>query len=183
LDHNNTPDMGMSIYMNGCSCEHLWNEVNANHGYCNDCKVGGMRIGMTYVPMQPWEEPFELAEGVTLQPADIRELQLAKAAVRAGAETLLAASGVSAAELDGVYLTGGFGAGLNIKNAIALGILPEVSAEKIRVLGNCSGAGAVRALLEPTAYGSLKSAAAKAQTVSLDGNPEFTERFMEYMYF
>lgn len=129
------------------------------------------------------EEPFELAEGVTLQPADIRELQLAKAAVRAGAETLLAASGVSAAELDGVYLTGGFGAGLNIKNAIALGLLPEVSAEKIRVLGNCSGAGAVRALLEPAAYGSLKSAAAKAQTVSLDGNPEFTERFMEYMYF
>ena len=64
MDHNNTPDMGMSIYMNGCSCEHLWNEVNANHGYCNDCKVGGMRIGMTYVPMQPWEEPYGLEKGL-----------------------------------------------------------------------------------------------------------------------
>ena len=41
------PDMG-SIYMN---C-------------CNDCKVGGMRIGMTYVPMQPWETPYGLDKGL-----------------------------------------------------------------------------------------------------------------------
>ena len=129
------------------------------------------------------EEPFELAQGVVLQPSDIRELQLAKAAVRAGAETLLSLSGISASELDEVYLTGGFGAGLNVDNAIRLGLLPDVLPKKVKALGNCSGAGAVKALLEPAAYGTLRSVASRAQTVSLDGNPDFTEKFMEYMYF
>lgn len=129
------------------------------------------------------EEAFTLAEGVELQPADIRELQLAKAAVRAGAETLLAEAEISPSELDCVYLTGGFGAGLNVANALKLGLLPEVSPEKVRVLGNCSGAGAVKALLEPEAYGVLRSIAVKAKTIPLDGNPGFTDRFMEYMTF
>lgn len=42
MNHNNKPDMGMPIYMNEC----------------DQCTVGGMRIGMTYVPMQPWEAPY-----------------------------------------------------------------------------------------------------------------------------
>ena len=61
MNQNNTPDMGMSIYVNGCSCEHLWNEVNEMNSNCN---VGGMRIGMTYTPMQPWETPYDFDKGL-----------------------------------------------------------------------------------------------------------------------
>lgn len=64
MNHNNTPEMGMQIYMNGCSCSNLWNEVNETNDGCNDCKVGGMRIGMTYTPMQPWETPYGLDKGL-----------------------------------------------------------------------------------------------------------------------
>lgn len=64
MDHNKTPDMGMSISMNDCSCGHLWEEVNSMHSDCNDCSVGGMRIGMTYTPMQPWEKPYDLERGL-----------------------------------------------------------------------------------------------------------------------
>lgn len=60
MNHNNTPDMGMSIYMNGCSCGHLWDEIERTD---RDCNVAGMRIGMTYVPMQPWEETYDLGTG------------------------------------------------------------------------------------------------------------------------
>ena len=128
-------------------------------------------------------KPRELAEGVTLQPQDVRELQLAKSAVRAGAETLLEAAGLSAADLDEVLLTGGFGAGLDKGNALALGLLPEVPEDKVRALGNCAGAGAVRTLLDPMALAELERAAGKAKTVQLDGNPSFSEKFMEYMTF
>lgn len=63
MDHNKMPDMG-SIYMNGCGCSNLWNEVNTGRNGDNDCKVGGMRIGMTYTPMQPWETPYGLDKGL-----------------------------------------------------------------------------------------------------------------------
>ena len=128
-------------------------------------------------------EPYEIAEGVTLQPQDVRELQLAKSAVRAGAETLLEKAGLTAADLDEVLLTGGFGAGLDKGNALALGLLPEVPAEKVRALGNCAGAGAVRTLLFPEALAELETAVAKAATIQLDGNPSFSEKFMEHMLF
>lgn len=64
MDYNRTPDMGMSIYMNGCSCGHLWDEISSMRNNCSDCKVGVMRIGMTYTPMQPWEEPYGLEKGL-----------------------------------------------------------------------------------------------------------------------
>ncbi len=85
MNHNRTPDMGMSIYMNGCSCGCLWDEVQANetreaevhtaeteertHTRDDDdcqpqCNFEGWKLAMAYVPMQPWEEPFDLDRGL-----------------------------------------------------------------------------------------------------------------------
>lgn len=47
MDYNRTPEQGMKIYLNGCSC-----------GF------DSLPVGMTYVPMQPWEEIFELDKGL-----------------------------------------------------------------------------------------------------------------------
>ena len=68
-----------SIYLNGCSCECLWNELHledtarrrrememgsdGNNGMPNN-DFASWPLGMTYVPMQPWEEPFDLAKGL-----------------------------------------------------------------------------------------------------------------------
>lgn len=129
------------------------------------------------------EEPFEIAEGVTLLPRDIREFQLAKAAVRAGAETLLESTGITARELDAVLLTGGFGAGLNIENGISLGLLPDVPPTRVKALGNCAGAGAVRALLDPTSITEFQRMRERAATIRLDGDAGFTDKFSKYMWF
>lgn len=129
------------------------------------------------------EAPCEITDGVTLTPADIREFQLAKAAVRAGAETLLECAGLTADELDGVLLTGGFGTGLCVENALELGLLPGVAAEKVRALGNCAGAGAVRTLLDPMSIAELERVSCRAETVRLDGDAGFAEKFAEYMIF
>lgn len=68
--------MDTSIYLNGCSCNCLWNEVQQpeegenpavlgekKKPHC-DCTLAGCPVAMTYTPMQPWEEPFELAKGL-----------------------------------------------------------------------------------------------------------------------
>jgi len=71
LNHNNTPDMGMPIYMNSCSCKHLWDEVdpqgrqrNGDHGDHANCDFDNWPLAMAYVPMQPWEIPFDPAESL-----------------------------------------------------------------------------------------------------------------------
>ena len=64
MDHNNTPDMGMPIYMNSCSCKHLWNEVEENDDCRTQCDFDAWKIAMAYVPMQTWEEPFDPAESL-----------------------------------------------------------------------------------------------------------------------
>lgn len=77
MNHNNTPDMGMSIYMNDCNCRHLWDEMETNDARiasrsdrdkddsCQpQCDFEGWKLAMAYVPMQPWEEPFDPAKGL-----------------------------------------------------------------------------------------------------------------------
>ncbi len=63
--------MGMSIYMNGCSCKHLWDEVdpperqrNGGHDDHATCDFDNWPLAMAYVPMQPWEDPFDPAKGL-----------------------------------------------------------------------------------------------------------------------
>ena len=64
MNHNNTPDMGMPIYMNSCSCKHLWDEVEKNDDCRTQCDFDTWKIAMAYVPMQPWEIPFDPAESL-----------------------------------------------------------------------------------------------------------------------
>lgn len=84
--------------------------------------------------------------GLALSAADIREIQLAAAAVKAGMQALLASEGLSAGDLDEVLVAGAFGAYLDIRNAGEIGLLPRISKGRIKFVGNTSLEGA-RALL------------------------------------
>ena len=79
---------------------------------------------------------------------DVREIQLAKAAVRGGVETLLVRYGISYDDVHKVYLAGGFGYKLDTEKAIAIGMFPEEFQGKIEAIGNSSLAGAVEYLTE-----------------------------------
>jgi len=73
---------------------------------------------------------------------DIRELQLAKAAIRAGIELLLLRYGITAAQVAKVYLAGGFGYRLDIHKAVLIGMLPEELCNRIETVGNSALKGA-----------------------------------------
>ena len=64
MNHNNAPDMGMPIYMNGCSCNRLWNGAEENDGCRTRYDFDTWKIAMAYVPMQPWEVPFDPSESL-----------------------------------------------------------------------------------------------------------------------
>lgn len=126
---------------------------------------------------------FYLTENVYLTAADVRSLQLAKAAVAGGIEVLLARHGISANDLDRVCLAGGFGNYIDPKSAMVLGMLPEIATDKLRCLGNTSLAGASMAAVDPEACGELRSCAEICEYIELSGLREFTEAFTDNMTF
>jgi uncharacterized 2Fe-2S/4Fe-4S cluster protein (DUF4445 family) len=81
--------------------------------------------------------------------SDIHEIQLAKAAIRAGTDILLEEAGIHFHELDEIIVAGAFGTYLNIESAIGIGMFPNLPKDLYRQVGNAAGAGA-RILLEST---------------------------------
>ena len=76
---------------------------------------------------------------------DVRAVQLAKAALRAGIDLLMDRAGVS--ELDGIDLAGAFGAHIDPVHAMVLGLIPDIPADSVKAVGNAAGVGAARMLL------------------------------------
>ncbi|HET6350786.1 MAG TPA: ASKHA domain-containing protein [Coriobacteriia bacterium] len=110
---------------------------------------------------------------VTLSQLDVRALQLAKAAVQVGIAQVLAAAGVTADELDDVYVAGAFGSGLAAADIVELGIVPASAREKVRAVGNASLYGALAAAVTPALVEDAARIAAQAVHVELATDPKF----------
>ena len=115
--------------------------------------------------------------------ADVGEIQLAKGAIRAGTELLLAAAGIEVSELDEVVVAGAFGTYLDLRSAIRVGLLPRTAPERYRQVGNAAGAGARRLLLSQQARGAAVEVAGRAEYLELTTHPAFADRFAEAMRF
>lgn len=114
---------------------------------------------------------------------DVRELQLAKSAIRAGIETLILKYGVSCDNISTVYLAGGFGFRMNIEKAVNIGLLPEALAGKVKAVGNTSLGGALRYLTEKDAPAKMDAIIRASEEINLSNSKEFHELYMEHMYF
>ncbi|HID75054.1 MAG TPA: DUF4445 domain-containing protein [Planctomycetaceae bacterium] len=115
---------------------------------------------------------------------DIRQLQLATGAIRAGANILMARLGVSPQQLETVFVAGGFGNFIRRKNAQRIGLLPtEVPRRLIRYQGNTSLAGARLVALSARARQLARSLAERAEHVDLSADAQFHQAFAEAMVF
>lgn len=126
---------------------------------------------------------FVLQDGVYVSAADVRKLQLAKAAVAAGIETLLDALGLTAEDLTALYLAGGFGSFLNKHAAARIGLFPKCLVENLIACGNSAGAGASAALCSDEALQELTRLAASVEYLELSGNRVFSEAYIDAMEF
>lgn len=126
---------------------------------------------------------FFLTPEVCLTARDVRQLQLAKAAVAAGIRVLLKKSGTEPDEIGGLYLAGGFGSFLDPHSAADIGMLPRELTEKTTVLGNASLAGASMALTDEGARARLRDIQRSCRYIELSGDRDFNEEYPEQMFF
>lgn len=127
-------------------------------------------------------QAFRLRDELFVDAQDIREIQLAKSAIRAGAETLLELRGKTAADITELVIAGGFGAYMDKYSALRVGLLPRISPERIRHVGNSAGAGAARALT-PDGRRALEEFTRRCSYLELSSSRTFSGHFMDYMAF
>lgn len=129
--------------------------------------------------------PAESATGraVCLTQKDVRELQLAKGAVRAAIEILLKEAGLKVEDVAEVLVAGAFGNYIQPESALRMGLLPPLEVERIRGVGNAAGAGAMMALLSLPERRRACEIARQAEHVELSQRPDFQQMFMETMLF
>ena len=115
--------------------------------------------------------------------ADVRQLQLAKAAIAAGVRALIEEVGISVEDLDGVYMAGGFGSHLNVEHAIDIGLLPKIAAERVSVWGNAALGGAIRFIIEENAEEAIDTLAQECDYIELSMHSRFNDLYIEEMLF
>ncbi|RJP52086.1 MAG: DUF4445 domain-containing protein [Anaerolineaceae bacterium] len=110
---------------------------------------------------------------------DVNEIQLAKGAVRAGAEALLDVAGIKAEELGQVILAGAFGTYLDLDSAIGIGMLPRAERTRYQQIGNAAGTGARRMLVSREQREIAESIARDVEFVELAKHPSFTKIYSQ----
>ncbi len=130
-----------------------------------------------------FEEGFPIAEGIAFTGKDVREVQLAKSAVRSGLEVLLKEYGVQYGSIGRLYIAGGFGQKIDLKKAVGIGLFPEELLDKMIPVGNSSLAGAVKAAGEPDTLERMRLVSEMATEIALSNNPLFSELYMDNIFF
>lgn len=120
---------------------------------------------------------------VTLTQADVREVQLAKAAIRAGIELLCRHLGVMPEDIQSVLLAGAFGNYLDPDSACRIGMIPPVLRSKIHPIGNAAGEGAKLCAISQTAFDYAKELAEGTEFLELASMAEFQDFFVDALEF
>lgn len=120
---------------------------------------------------------------VSLTQKDVREVQLAKGAIRAGIELMCREMGVKPEEIRSVLLAGAFGNYLDPRSACRIGMIPPCLAERIHPVGNAAGAGAKMCAISREEYERAKQLAAETDFLELASLPDFQDRFVDALEF
>jgi uncharacterized 2Fe-2S/4Fe-4S cluster protein (DUF4445 family) len=147
----------------------------------------GKMIEHQLVRSQDGKTEFVLAErqgldDITLSQKDVRELQLAKAAIRLGIQALAEAEGLEENDLDHVIIAGAFGTFIDVKSAITIRMLPDLPLERFTQVGNAAGTGARLALISKVEREKAEQIAQRDDYIELAKVPNFNRKFAEATY-
>lgn len=137
------------------------------------------KIGM-FGEINSGEDKIRLMNNIFLTQQDIREFQLAKAAIAAGLQILLNKFKITLNEVENVFIAGGFGNFLNLKNVIQTGLI-ETTEDKIIKMGNTALIGAKIFLFEDDS--TLQKILEKTSHINLEGDPNFQDIYVEKLMF
>ncbi|MGB6837516.1 MAG: ASKHA domain-containing protein, partial [Dehalococcoidia bacterium] len=120
---------------------------------------------------------------VILTQRDVRQVQLAKAPIRAGMEVMLEEMGTDAEDIDEVFVAGAFGSSMRAESLLALGMLPEGLRGRIHSAGNVAGMGAKLAVTFEQRLDEARRLARCIRHVELMLRDDFQSRFAQYIPF
>ena len=129
------------------------------------------------------DQKFYLTDKVYISQKDVRQLQLAKAAVAAGIRILMSESGAEYSDVTAFYLAGGFGNRLKPESAAAIGMIPKELVSKAASAGNTGLAGAESALLVPSLRSELIRIKNNCKYIELSSDSRFNDLYVEEMSF
>ena len=124
------------------------------------------------------------ADNINVTQDDVRAIQLAKAALRAGIDLLCEHAGhTDPNDIGSVRLAGAFGAHIDPLYAKVLGLVPDVPVANVASVGNAAGAGAVRALLSRAQRDEIEATVRRVEKIETATEPRFQELFVNAMGF
>ena len=140
----------------------------------NSNRVRAGENGWEYVVA--WAEETSIGRDIPMTQQDVRQIQLAKAALFVAARTLLKRSGLQSP--DKIILAGGFGSYIDKEKAMLIGLIPDCELDKVYAVGNAAGDGARIALLNVEKRDEIDSVTRRVERFELPTDPEFQNQFM-----
>jgi len=119
---------------------------------------------------------------IVITQQDVRELQLAKSAIRTGIQVLLDTGGYSEDEISQVTIAGAFGTYIDVSSAITIGMLPAIPLNRFQQVGNAAGMGAKMALISLSKRADGAAVASRVRYIELASAPDFTQTFVQAGY-
>ncbi|MBV6394060.1 MAG: hypothetical protein KPEEDBHJ_03306 [Anaerolineales bacterium] len=123
-----------------------------------------------------WEKETSIGRDIPITQQDVRQIQLAKAALFTAARTLLKRSNMESP--DKIILAGGFGSFIDKEKAMLIGLIPDCELDKVYAVGNAAGDGARIALLNTEKRSEIDAVARTVERFELPTDPEFQNQFM-----
>ena len=123
-----------------------------------------------------WAEETSIGRDIPMTQLDVRQIQLAKAALFVAARTLLKRSGLQTP--DKIILAGGFGSYIDKEKAMLIGLIPDCELDRVYAIGNAAGDGARIALLNVEKRNEIDSVTRSMERFELPTDPEFQNQFM-----
>ncbi len=148
-------------------------------------EIGSGRIrrgesGLEYVLV--WRIESAINKEVVITEVDLDNLIRAKAAIYAGFATLLSHMGMTFADIEKLYIAGGFGRYIDVERAISIGMLPDLPVDKFQFLGNTSIMGAYYALLCDRLRHEAEEIARKMTYIELSVSRSFMDEYMQALF-
>jgi uncharacterized 2Fe-2S/4Fe-4S cluster protein (DUF4445 family) len=126
------------------------------------------------------DEEFEVADGVTVTQADVRQYQLAKSAIYTAVLTIIKRNGLDFSDIERLYISGGFSSGIDIENAVFTGLIPSELKDVCVSLGNSSLLGTIKSAFNNE---QLMYITERSVYTDLSTDPLFADLFIENMGF
>jgi len=145
-------------------------------------RAGNINIGKPFTLTSDRKKIFKITEDVYIEEDEIKNIIRSKAAIFSACSTLLEKANLKFSDLDRIIVAGGFGNYLNLKNAITIGLLPDLPHERFKFIGNGAIAGTIAMLLDENKFRECNRLVERITYIDLNTDENFMKEYVSAMF-